>query len=597
MNIYTGGVALNCYSQLTQANRDMNETAIDLDRVYTVLVCDDDDVDREKIARLLAKISLKTRVEFAESAERMLEVLNGAPLEYDCIILDYRLGTTDGLNLMKGYSGGAATLPVVMVTGYSDERVAVEAIRMGAYDYLSKSSLTPELLGVTIEGVIRRTLLQQLLTKAEEQLLKQSMLDEVTGLANRNLFFDRLEHLVSLAEHDTDPFALLLIDLDKFKQINDTFGHANGDQVLGQMASCLSAVARQSDTVARIGGDEFAILLAKTNHPNEAVAYAQKLIEEAAKPILVDDQIVHVGVSIGIAFYPYHATDSKSLYIHADQALYESKKHMRSYTVYEAKDPTMPLAVSEALPKAFENKEFFIELQPKVFLQTGKVTSAEALIRWQHPTLGRVMPGQFLSDVERTGMVHDLTLVSLRLAAKAICLLQDRGINVTVAVNISARVLDDEKLPSKLMSVLDEYNLASTNFILEVTETALASSRDASTNVLNQLTELGFKLSIDDFGAGFTSFQNIRDTKISEIKIDRMFITDIITNEKDESIVRSISVLAESLGIPVVAEGIECQDAMAHVEKLGCTHAQGYFIARPMGVEAFADWIKSYNAK
>lgn len=576
---------------------DWQEMPVDYNRTIRLLVADDDDVDREKVQRLLSKLPLQFKIVCAASGQDALNLLRQQT--YDCVLLDYRLGDMDGIDVMEQLPAQLArNLPVIMVTGFGDEQTAVRALRMGVYDYLPKGSLTPETLGAAIESVMRRVMLQKELAVAQQRLRRQSLFDELTGLPNRYLFFDRLEHEIANAERDGKPFAVLVMDLDLFKQVNDTLGHEAGDTVLSAVGKRFAAMARKSDTIARIGGDEFAAVLHGTDSQDGACQFAHKLVDVISEPIVINDSIIHVGISIGIVLYPHHGTDSRSLYTLADEAMYDAKQNSRHYTVYAPSERGHGenTAITQRLPHAIRDRELLLEYQPKLDLRSGRVTSAEALLRWHSSEMGRIMPDHFIPAAERCGLVKPLTRESIRLAAVQLQRWRQQGIDLPLAVNLSGRMLDDLSLPDFILETLQEHDLQPADLLIEITETSLASSQCRSTEVIAALTDAGLRLSIDDFGSGFTSFRSIRDIHISEIKIDRLFIRELELNAKDESIVRSIALLAQSLGVPVVAEGVEQESMLEQLLALGCTHAQGYCVARPMAEDNFTAWYRQQPA-
>jgi diguanylate cyclase (GGDEF)-like protein len=545
-----------------------------------LLLVDDDDVDREKFRRLLNRSGLEAQVEEAASGLEALACLRKSM--FDCVIVDYRLGDTTGTELartIKQTNGRA--VPIIMITGHGDERVAVEAMREGVYDYLSKGQLRAEHILSAIEGSLHWAELEATLANTQERLRRLSLFDSLTGLPNRNLFCQR----------GGGPFSLMMMDLNLFKEINDTRGHAAGDKVLAQIGARLSHLARSSDTYARIGGDEFAALLSGCESGAHAIVVADKVHAALQEPLIIDDEVVRVTVSIGAALFPEHGDDSRTLLAHADQAMYRAKRSSRSCEVYSAGvHEGRAFLVANYLPDALERHELFLEYQPKLDLASGALVGVEALVRWDSPQLGLVAPNDFIPTAERTLLIKPLTYAILEMALDQSALWRDQGCDIPMAVNLSARMFDDAELTARCCSALAARSIKPDRLTLEITETALMTSPLRAQETLLSLHNAGIAISIDDFGAGYTSLKYLRDFEISEIKIDKLFITGLQADSRDASIVRSIAALSVGFKLKLVAEGIEDESQCRLLHELGCGFGQGFALGRPMLADRLAGW-------
>ena len=431
----------------------------------------------------------------------------------------------------------------------------------------------------------------------QEQLRHQALHDALTGLPNRLLLSDRLVHALEMACRWGEPMGLLLLDLDRFKEVNDTLGHQIGDDVLVVVAERLSKAIRASDTVARIGGDEFAVLLpAVTDLPNARMV-AERIVKSLSEPLhVLDGLTLDVGVSIGIALYPDHAEEAGKLMQCADVAMYTAKQGQLGISLYdEEKDnhSVRHLTLTGALRRAIENDELSFHYQPKIEISTLQVASLEALARWDHPEHGAIPPQEFVLHAERTGLIEALTLWAFGTALRRIVAWREEGLDLSLAVNLSARNLHEENLPDILEKLFVEHGVDPRSLILELTESALMMDPEGAFKVVERLADMGVRLSIDDFGTGYSSLAYLRLLPVQELKIDQSFVRGMNENEEDLVIVRSTIDLAHNLGLQVVAEGIETAQHIEVLQELGCDIGQGFHIGRPMPDDALTKWLKS----
>lgn len=438
-------------------------------------------------------------------------------------------------------------------------------------------------------------------TKEQRRALEhQALHDALTGLPNRVLLNDRLQHALKTAQRSNEPMALLLIDLDDFKEVNDTLGHHVGDLLLVEIAERLKAPLRDSDTVARLGGDEFAILLPAATNMERAVSVADRLRQAILEPVrLNDDLSAFVGASIGIALFPENSTDAIRLMQCADVAMYCAKDGPEKVVIYDVdKDNNnlRSLTLSSSLKKAIDDKRVSLAFQPKLCLRTGKISNVEALARWDDPELGRVEPDEFIAHAERTGQIRELTMMLMGKAIEQIATWRASGLEIGISVNLSQRSLHDEQLPSRIQALLETHDVPGRLITCEITETAILVDPTKAQNILKELSALGMRLSIDDFGTGFSSLSTLQQLPVQELKVDRSFVSDMLITQSDDVIVRSTINLAHNLGMTVVAEGAETDDHIRHLRTLGCDYAQGFAISSALIGGDIIEWIETYIA-
>ncbi|MDP8904306.1 MAG: EAL domain-containing protein [Chloroflexota bacterium] len=420
----------------------------------------------------------------------------------------------------------------------------------------------------------------------------QALHDALTGLPNRTLFRQRLEEAVA-ARASGQNFAVVMMDLDHFKEINDTLGHHVGDMLLQQVARRLDQSVASSTTVARLSGDEFGLLISQIRGPLEAVARAQQILGTLGTPFAVEELTLEVGGSAGVALCPEHGEDADTLLRHADVAMYLAKEARSGVEVYSPdRDQHSPgrLALSGEIRRALEKREMIVFYQPKVDFK-GHVVGAEALVRWQHQRDGLVLPDDFIAMAEHTGLIRPLTLFVVEEAARQCHAWRQSGNDLHVAVNLSIRSLLDIELPDGIASILERYPIPASCVQLEITESVIMADTARTESVLERLHAMGLGISIDDFGTGLSSYERLQRLPVNELKIDRSFVLGMDAGGKAEKIVRSIVDLGHNLGLRVVAEGVETPAAWKQLRRLGCDVAQGYLIGRPVPAEQFSELL------
>lgn len=425
-------------------------------------------------------------------------------------------------------------------------------------------------------------------------LSHKALHDSLTGLPNRTLLYDRLSHGLDEARRHGYPVGLFIMDLDRFKEVNDTLGHHSGDQLLQTVGNRIRELLRSSDTIARLGGDEFAILLPHT--PIErAQRCAQKIIDSLEAPIPTAGVDLDIDISIGIAMYPDHGNDAQSLIQHADIAMYKAKENNLGYATYEPQEDhhsVRRLTLMAELRAAIDNHQLELHYQPKVDMKTRRVVGVEALVRWNHPEYGRVSPDEFIPLTEQSGLIFPLTDWVLREALIQVDAWRKHGIYLEVAVNLSTCSLQDAMCASKIANLFSSLFATPDQLVLEITESAMMADVNRALDVVTALDAIGVRLSIDDFGTGFSSLSHLKRLPVDELKIDRSFVADMDKDESDAIIVRSIIDLAHNMGLRVVAEGVETDSAIDLLSMLGCDVLQGYHISPPLPAEQFEQWLQ-----
>ena len=445
-------------------------------------------------------------------------------------------------------------------------------------------------LGLGIAFVVIRNA-----NKQADLLQHQAMFDNLTNLPNRVLFSDRLQQTALIARREKRAFGLFAMDLDRFKEINDTLGHHIGDRVLQHVAACARGCLRESDTVARMGGDEFTILLATVSGHEGAIAVAKKILKAIGKPFMIAGRNLEIGASIGIVLFPQHGDDPDMLLRQADAAMYTAKQAQSGYRVYSddlghgAEDR---MALQSELRQAIANNELVLHFQPKIDFSAAQVSGVEALVRWQHPVHGLMAPDTFIPLAEQTGLIKPLTKWVLKTALRQCEAWYRAGISLAMSINVSAISIQDPEFPDQMAKILEDFDVPISQIELEITETAVMSEPVRAVGCIRKLSALGFQIAIDDFGTGYSSMAYLRELLVAKIKIDKSFVKDMASNHNDAVIVRSTVELGHNLGLKVVAEGVEDQAAWDKLKGLGCDSAQGYYMSRPLPSVDFLAWLQ-----
>jgi diguanylate cyclase (GGDEF)-like protein len=548
-----------------------------------VLLVEDNPGDARLVEILLSETGQEFDVKRVGTLGEALDELDRPP---KVVLLDLSLPDSAGLETVERMRRAAPQLPIVVLSGRDDEEVALRALQSGAEDYLVKGQGDGDLISRSIRYSIERK-------SAEDKLAHLAQYDPLTNLANRALFHDRLEHALARAERHEGMLALLFLDLDRFKAVNDTLGHIGGDALLKQVGNRISARMRESDTVARLGGDEFAIIIEDLVEAQDAARVADDLVKILSEPYIVNGHEIPVGVSIGIAVSPPSKGDR--LLKDADAAMYRAKREGGNahhfYTEEMNVQASERLMLERDLHYALDREEFLLHYQPQIDLATGEIVGAEALLRWQHHGRGLVSPADFIPVLEETWHIVAVGEWVLEEACRQASSWQDSGFApIRVAVNLSARQLGRGRLVYAVERALQESGLDPECLELEITESLLVEDSEAGLRSVELLKEAvgRLRISIDDFGTGYSSLYRLKTLPIDRLKIDRTFIGGVMTDPEDSAITATVISLAHELHLQVTAEGVETAEQLAFLRERGCDEAQGFYFSRPLPAHEFA---------
>jgi len=432
----------------------------------------------------------------------------------------------------------------------------------------------------------------------EETIREMALSDPLTGLANRNEFHRRLEEAIKLAKREGNFVALMLFDLDRFKEVNDLFGHPIGDELLKFVSAQLVNVTRETDTVARLGGDEFAVIMPNVDDSNEVALVAERLIHDLSQPVTLSGSMVQSGTSIGIGLYPRDGEDIEGLFKTTDQALYEAKREGRNgYRFFDEAINEKSRAgriLENDLRLAIVRDEFFLHYQPQFLTPGNDIIGVEALVRWRHPARGLVMPVDFIEAAEHNGLICDIGHRVISAACRQGKAWEEAGLPpFQIAVNISPRQFQKDDFVSMIKDILDRTGFDPKRLELEITESVMMENTDQAIEKLHCLRELGASLSIDDFGTGYSSLAYLKRFPIQKLKIDRSFTQNLTTDPKDVAIAEAVINLGKCLGVEVLAEGAETKDQVDVLIDKGCSRFQGFYFSRPVTVE---DFVKLFSS-
>jgi diguanylate cyclase (GGDEF)-like protein len=439
--------------------------------------------------------------------------------------------------------------------------------------------------------------MQTAIAEREAKIVHQAHHDNLTGLPNRVLAHDRMNQAIERGKRLAQPAAALMLDLNRFKEINDALGHRVGDAVLKEVAKRLSREVRKTDIVARLGGDEFLIILESADH-RQAYEIAEKLLGALAQTLEIGEVEVNLDASVGIAEYPEHGQDAEDLARRADIAMYEAKDDHRRIVVYQSgrdESHLRQLTLLRDLRQAVAADELEVHYQPKVSLKRGHSLAVEALVRWDHPTMGRLSPDEFVPVAEHAGNVSLITNWMLRRVIRQAGDWHRRGLGLAVSINLSAIDLLDSTLPQRVASLLEKYQLPPVQLCLEVTESAVMRDTRHGVAMLQQLKALGVRLSIDDFGTGYSSLSQLKRMPVDELKIDKSFVTNLSMNSEDAVIVRSTIEIGHNMGLKVTAEGVENRDSWHLLNEYHCDLIQGFYLSPPIALEALERWLAEFD--
>jgi diguanylate cyclase (GGDEF)-like protein len=556
--------------------------------VREVLLVEDNRIDAQLIRRLLRRVSASyyriTHVRTLNDA-----VLSADELAPDVILADLNLPDSRGTDTVTSLQIAYPDIPLIIVSAWEDEAVSLRSVKAGAQDYLVKGHID----GANLHRVIRYAIERK---RTEQELVRLAQFDQLTGLPNRTLLRERVNHALARAMRAGSGVATLILDMDRFKEINDMLGHEVGDKLLIKAAKRIRANVRDQDTVARLGGDEFAVVLEGVSEAKEVLPVIKRIVESLREVTTVDGHEVNTSTSIGIAMYPENGSNLSELLRAADLAMYQAKSSGRSCYQFFA-DAMQEQAQSRrtlewALRHAVEENEFQLVYQPQICLRTGGVIGVEALIRWMHPTRGLLTPYHFIGALEEFGLINEVGGWVLQTACEQMRRWQTLELQpMRMSVNVSAQQFEDPLLIDKVRSALARTELAPELLELELTESCLMSDPAQAGVLLRQIRDIGVRIAIDDFGTGYSSLTYLNEFPLNALKIDKSFVQSVESNDRGGPISNMIIGLGKNLGLQVIAEGVETPAQLAYMQEHGCDIAQGYLYSHPESPEDLTPWL------
>ncbi len=567
----------------------METTADRQTQAFPVLLVEDNPGDARLVVELLSEETSESfRITHVEQlADARQQVMEGGT---GCVLLDLSLPDAARLEALMQLRAAAPDVPIVILSGLQDELLAVKAVQEGAQDYLVKGRADGAAIGRSIRYAVERKAL-------ETHTAHKALHDPLTGLANRDLFQDRLKHAVTRARRRESLIGVMFLDLDGFKPINDSLGHDIGDKLLVALAGRLDDGLRGCDTAARFGGDEFVVLCEDVADEQHVIGIAARLQRAIAEPFMLDELELSVTSSMGIVVSDGREEGAEQLIRNADEAMYRAKRQGNPYEVFDDGMRNRVHArtrIESDLQRAVEQRQFRLLYQPQVDLRSGEIVGLEALIRWDHPERGVIEPSEFLWLAEETGLINRIGEWVLRqscLQARAWAVRNGRPLRVTV--NLSAHQHRDPGLVDLVERILTETRTEPDAVCLEITESVAVDDAEGAIATLCRLRELGVRLSIDEFGTGNSSLGSLKRFPLDMLKIDRSFVLGIDSDTEDVAIVTAIINLAHSLGLETIADGVERKDQLDALRELGCETGQGFYLARPRPSEAIAELLGS----
>lgn len=543
-----------------------------------ILIVDDSPGDRELLRILISKDTKQEDFEFfeADGVSTALEMIKDKT--FYCCFVDYHLSIDTGIDFIKSIRAyqESFNIPIIFITGFGNEDMAKEALDYGAQDYIEKNAMTTEMLIHSIENSVRTYDLQQ-------QLHRSAHYDYLTGLLNRGLFMNRLKKAIDDCKRYDQACSLLYVDLDDFKQINDTYGHEAGDYILKTVAERLQKNCRVTDSAARLGGDEFAILLERVDEL-KSNAIAAKLLDQVSKEVKWKSHKINISLSLGIAYYPKTANDIRDLLRQADEAMYMAKKSGKDnycfFSRTQKKEWLRRCQLEKMLPLAIANNELSLRYQPIVNTLDQSLYGLETLSRWDIEGFN-VSAGELIEMVDHLNLFDDFNFWLIRTALKQFGQWQKNNINLHLSLNVPASQHHIENIINYLHGQLIHHKVNPQLIELEITETTLMSQPELSKNILSSIQKEGVSIAIDDFGTGYSSMSYLTSLPVNTLKIDKSFVLGLAGNSKNKKVIEAITALAHSLDLKVVAEGVETKEAYEAIKNIGCDLIQGFYFGCP----------------
>ncbi len=557
-----------------------------VDQRIRVLLIEDDPADAKWIEETLAKAAeVSFEISHAQALEHGLRLLRDG--DFQCTLLDLSLEEGEGLDTLARAKVAASAVPIIAMTSQDDEVLALQALRFGAQDYLVKGDSDPRLVVRTLRHAVERHRILAELAKARQHEHYLATHDALTGLPNRLAFQDQLRRTLAYSARSEKEVGVLFLDVDRFKNINDSLGHPVGDELLKIVSERIRGILRTSDMVARLGGDEFVLMLQDVKREHDPGRVAQKLTDALSAPCILDGREYRVTASIGVALYPRDGLDTDTLIRNADTAMYHAKAEgLNRFSYYsEAMNSVVSrrLDLENGLRSALERDGFLLNYQPQIDLEGGALYGVEALLRWRDRDRGVVGPTEFIPIAEETGLIHPIGEWALRTACSEGAEWQDgRGRGVKIGVNVSTRQLADPSFSLVVARALRDSGLEPSRLELEITESSMLQERGVTLSTVRRIQEQGVRIAIDDFGTGYSALSALKQLPVSTIKLDRSFVQDIPKRSQDMTITGGLISIARDLGVHVVAEGVENRAQRDVLFERGCTRMQGYLFGRPV---------------
>jgi diguanylate cyclase len=562
---------------------------LDEAQTFPVLLVEDNRGDARLVQELLreaesGRFEVSHVERLADARQSLMETGAG------CVLLDLSLPDASRLEALMQLRAAAPDVPIVILSGLQDELLAVKAVQEGAQDYLVKGRVDGHAIGRSITYAVERK-------HAEMELSQKAMHDALTGLPNRTLFIDRLKHAVIRAKRHHSVMAVMFVDLDGFKPINDRYGHAAGDQLLVALAGRLQDGLRASDTAARFGGDEFMILCEDVVGLQDVISIAQRILGSIGEPFMVGDERIEVRASMGIAITDGKGDTAEALIRNADTAMYGAKEQGVPFEVFDDDIRTRVqerVEMERQLRRAVQEGDFRLLYQPQVDMRSGEIVGLEALLRWDHPTQGLVEPGEFHWLAEETGLINKIGDWVLEETCRQAAQWHESGPSrspLRVCVNLAARQHADPALVETVRRIVDEAGIEPSSLCLGITERVVMSDEEAAVRTLEALKDLGVNISIDDFGSSESSLGALKRFPLDVLKVDRSFVSGLGEEGDDAAIVAAVINMAHALDILTVADGVETREQVEHLKTFGCDVGQGHYFARPRPAEAIAELL------
>jgi len=560
--------------------------------VREVLLVEDNLIDAQLVRRLLRRVTGSyyriTHVRTVNDA-----ILSAEELTPDVILADLNLPDSRGTQTVTSLQTSYPDIPLVIVSAWEDEAISLRSVKAGAQDYLVKGHID----GANLHRVIRYAVERK---RTELELVRLAHYDQLTSLPNRTMLRERVEHALARAMRAGTGVATLVLDMDRFKEINDMLGHEIGDKLLIEVAQRIRASVRDQDTVARLGGDEFAVVLEGVSEAREVLPVIERIIDSLAEVTTIGGHEINSSTSVGIAMFPENGSHLSELLRAADLAMYQAKSSGRGRYQFFAdamqEEAQSRHALEWALRRAVERGEFQLVYQPQICLRTGMVIGVEALLRWMNPTRGLLTPYHFIAGLEEFGLINEVGEWVLQTACEQVRRWHAMDLEpMRIGVNVSAQQFEDPMLIDKIRGALKETKLPPEYLEIELTESCLMSDPGEAGALLRELREVGVRIAIDDFGTGYSSLTYLHDFPLNALKIDKNFVQSVESNDRGGPIANMIVGLGKNLGLDVIGEGVETEGQLEYLRNQGCDIAQGYLYARPEAPAELLKWLFAHQ--